>query len=147
MASNAKVIDWKVVDELLACGCHGVEIAATLGIHPETLYNHTIKEKGVTSFSLYSQEKRAIGDKQLKKKQHEVALEGNPTMLIWLGKQRLDQKEKDDSKAIEDIKANLDLLTGKLAGERAEHIATQSKDRSSLQDDAVPTQKASHSTQ
>lgn len=37
---------------------------------------------------------RKQGNMSLKRKQYEVAMGGNVTMLIWLGKQRLDQTDK-----------------------------------------------------
>jgi hypothetical protein len=85
-------IDWEKVDELLEYGCTGVEIAARLGITGETLYERTQREKGA-SFSLYANEKRAKGDTLLREYQFKQAKKGNITMLIWLGKQRLGQKE------------------------------------------------------
>ncbi len=54
---------------------------------------------------------RANGRSSLRRKQWEVAQEGNPTMLIWLGKQYLKQKEpprdegQDDH--VEEIKVTL----------------------------------------
>jgi hypothetical protein len=91
-------IDWKMVDENLEAGCNGTEIAAALGMHPDTFYNKVMSEKG-TGFTAYAQEKRANGDKLLKKAQFDKALgrnkEADNTMLIWLGKQRLNQREPE----------------------------------------------------
>ena len=91
-------IDWKMVDENLEAGCNGTEIAAALGMHPDTFYNKVMSEKGA-GFTAYAQEKRASGDKLLKKAQFDTALgrnkEADNTMLIWLGKQRLNQREPD----------------------------------------------------
>jgi hypothetical protein len=47
-------------------------------------------------FTDYSQEKKKKGDKILRKKQFDTAIESNNvTMQIWLGKQRLHQKENE----------------------------------------------------
>jgi hypothetical protein len=89
-----KIIEWPKVDEMLACGCNGVEVAATLGICSETLYRRCKADHGV-DFVAYLQEKRAVGDKSLHAAQYALALSGNPTMLIWLGKQRLHQREPE----------------------------------------------------
>jgi hypothetical protein len=35
-------------------------------------------------------------DASIRRKQFEVAIKGNPTMLIWLGKQYLGQSDKND---------------------------------------------------
>lgn len=43
-------IDWKKVDFLLKAGCSGTDVAAELGIHPETLYRRC-EEKNKTNFS------------------------------------------------------------------------------------------------
>lgn len=85
-------IDWDKVDEWLEYGCNGAEIAARLGVCADTLYDRTQSEKGV-AFSLYAKEKRSKGDNMLREMQFKNARKGNVTMQIWLGKQRLDQKE------------------------------------------------------
>lgn len=89
-----KDIDWDKTDKLLEAGCIGTEVAASLGVHPDTLYLRCEKEKHMT-FTAYSQIKRASGDSLLRDKQIEIALKGNVTMLIWLGKQRLQQREPE----------------------------------------------------
>ena len=89
-------INWKHVDDLLAAGCLGTEIAATLGIHPDTLYRRCEIENKVP-FSNYLQEKRAKGETILRAAQYDEAVRGrNTTLLIWLGKQRLGQLEKQN---------------------------------------------------
>lgn len=88
-------IDWNKVDYLLEAGCLGTQIAASLGISADTLYNHCMREKGV-NFSAYLKEKRAKGDSSLHLKQYEMAMDGNTTMLLWLGKNRLNQKENPE---------------------------------------------------
>ena len=89
-------IDWEFVDELLMAGCHGTEVAAAIGIHHETLYDRVVLEKGV-GFSEYSRIKSADGDRLLRKVQFDTAtVDKNVTMQIWLGKQRLGQKENHD---------------------------------------------------
>ncbi len=94
--STPKVIDWKAVDTLLLAGCTGVEVAGYLGIHPETLYLRCEKEKQV-GFSVYLQEKRSNGKALLRAKQYAKAMgntkDGDTTLLIWLGKVSLEQKE------------------------------------------------------
>ncbi len=94
-------IDWEVVDKYLEAGCLGTEIAAYLGCHPETFYDRCLKEKGV-GFSEYLATKRSKGDAILRAKQYELAMQGNTTLLIWLGKNRLGQrdKEKDASSTV-----------------------------------------------
>lgn len=97
-------IDWKVVDGYLASGCTGTEIAAQLGFFPDTLYRRCVSEKK-KQFADYAAEKRQKGDLMLKAKQFGVAMGGNTTMLVWLGKQRLNQSEQPKSK--EEFNGNL----------------------------------------
>lgn len=87
------LIDWRTVDRLLQAGCTGVQIAARLGIANETLYRATEREHKM-GFDAYAADKRAHGDTLLLEKQMEAAMKGDKTMLIWLGKQRLGQKER-----------------------------------------------------
>jgi len=51
-----------------------------------------VLEKGV-GFTQYKQEKLAKGDSLLKAVQYKIAVKGDKTMLVWLGKQRLKQSE------------------------------------------------------
>lgn len=88
-------IDWTVVDKWLEADCTGTQVAGLLGIHPDTLYNRCQQDKGVT-FTVYSNEKKAKGDGLIKEKQYVEALNGDRGMLIWLGKQRLGQRENQD---------------------------------------------------
>lgn len=79
-------VDERIVEELAALFCPVVEIAAVVGCSRETLYNDrfsTIIDKG-----------RQRGRMSLRKKQFEAANNGNVVMLIWLGKQYLDQQDK-----------------------------------------------------
>jgi hypothetical protein len=111
-----KVIDWALVDKKLIAGCNGVQVAACIGIHPDTLYIRCETDKGVT-FSAYSQEKRSQGDSLIHGKQYEKAIEeGNVTMLIWLGKQRLGQSEtleenKVDKESLSKFNALIDQIS------------------------------------
>jgi len=90
-----KEVSWEQVDSMLIAGCNGVECAAALGMHPDTLYKYCEREKK-TTFSAYLQQKRAHGNGLLHAAQfHKAYKDKNPTMLIWLGKQRLDQKDGD----------------------------------------------------
>lgn len=96
MARPKTDIDWKRVDELLVAQCDGVGIASILGIHPNTLYLNCEQDHKM-SFSAYSQQKRGEGKELLRAKQYELALNGDKTMLVWLGKQYLNQREKVDN--------------------------------------------------
>lgn len=86
-------IDWNEVEKSLMAGCHGTEIAAQIGMHPETFYDRCTLEHGI-GFTEYSTEKKRKGDRLLRAAQFNNAInKNNTTMQIWLGKQRLGQKE------------------------------------------------------
>lgn len=95
MARPKADIDWDKIDRLLEAGCDGTEVAATFGINEETLYRRCEKDNKV-GFSDYKATKRASGDRLLRVKQFEIAMTGDKTMLVWLGKQRLGQSEKNE---------------------------------------------------
>lgn len=81
---NKKVIPPDDVYKLAALGCSQKEIATWFGIPEETLkYN----------FYDYIQKAQEETKQRLRKAQLQVALGGNVTMLIWLGKQMLGQVE------------------------------------------------------
>lgn len=95
-----KEIDWKVVDHKLRAGCFATTIAAHFDISTDTLYERVIRDFGM-SFTAYSQQKRMEGDDCLKTTQYEEAtVEKNTTLLVWLGKVRLDQKEIVEAKTV-----------------------------------------------
>lgn len=89
-------IDWNRVDKLLEAGCLGTEVAAVVGIHYNTFYNKVVEKYNI-GFSEYSAQKKAKGEAALREVQYDKALgiskKGDNSMLIWLGKQRLGQRE------------------------------------------------------
>jgi hypothetical protein len=85
MARPKKKIDSEQVRELAAINCSYAEMAAVLRCDPKTLS---------TRFLKVIQEGREHGKMSLKRKQYEVAMSGNVTMLIWLGKQTLGQRDQ-----------------------------------------------------
>jgi len=94
--NRQREIDWNKVDNLLIAGCDGSEIADHIGIGRHTLYAECKKVKGI-QFSIYGQRLRQKGDNLLKAAQFDEAInKRNVSMLIWLGKCRLKQKEYRD---------------------------------------------------
>lgn len=86
-------IDWEKVEAYLSYGCSGVEIASQLGINRDTLYDAVKREKNMM-FSAYSSIFYEKGNSLLREAQFKKAVIGaDNSMLIWLGKQRLDQRE------------------------------------------------------
>jgi hypothetical protein len=92
MSRPEKPIDWKKVDDLLMAGCFGTEIASHFDMHPNTFYDRVNAQYNM-SFTDYSCQKRQKGDSLIRTKQFEKALKGDNVMLVWLGKNRLNQRE------------------------------------------------------
>ncbi len=90
MAKKAEVgrprleLDEDQITLLASYNCSLAEIAAVMKCDPKTLTSNysSVIEKG-----------RDGGKASLKRRQFEVAMSGNPTMLIWLGKILLEQRE------------------------------------------------------
>ena len=91
------VINWARVDSALKAGANGVQVAAMLGISFDTLSRRTNEEKNA-DFADYMREKREAGNEELLKAQYEGAIGGDRGLLIWLGKQRLNQTDKKEIK-------------------------------------------------
>ena len=106
MAAGRPKIDikWDEVEKYLIAGASGQAIADTLGICNETLYRRC-KEIYKMNFTDYVAKKRQKGNSMLHYKQYQAAMDGNVSMLIWLGKQRLGQKE--DPKGLEGFDGKL----------------------------------------
>lgn len=85
MARPKAVIDPEQVEKLAAIGCKTKEIAAWFGVTDDTIRNR---------FSAEIEKGRANLKMSLRRKQIEVALKGNVSMLIWLGKILLEQVER-----------------------------------------------------
>lgn len=124
-------VEWKTVDEMLMAGCLGTEVAAYYGIHPDTFYKKVEQQKGM-GFTAYLQEKRSKGDALLRTKQYEKALKGDNTLLIWLGKNRLEQRESPQEHTVnEDVKKDLSqiqMLLSQLQSARKTEISNVVKE-------------------
>ena len=95
-------IDWKKADDLLMAGCTIVEIASYFGCCRDTIYKRFESEFGYT-LTTHAQQKREKGDTLLRAKQYEKAIKGDNTLLIWLGKNRLKQKDKEVTEEVDHI--------------------------------------------
>ena len=79
-----KEIDEELLFKLATIHCTMKEMVDILGVSEDTLKNN---------FSGIIDKGKAEGKTRLRRKQMEVALEGNPTMLIFLGKAMLGQSD------------------------------------------------------
>ena len=96
---------WDQLDALIVWASEEY-CADRLGINIETLASR-IKEKHGVSFPEYKHKKKETLRINLLKKQYEVAMAGNVSMLIWLGKNELGQTDKQEVTA--DIKEKITL--------------------------------------
>jgi hypothetical protein len=90
VARPRKAIDGDMVRKLAAIDCTIAEIAATLECSRDTLERR---------FRDAIEQGREQGKASLRRKQWELAMGGNPTMLIFHGKQRLGQADKTEMRA------------------------------------------------
>ena len=86
-------IDYKTLDGLCGILCTGEEIASILEIDYDTL-NRALKRDGNIGFADYLKKKSATGKASLRRNQFKLAQKLNPTMLIWMGKQFLNQTDQ-----------------------------------------------------
>jgi len=86
-------IDWDEFNKLCNMQCTLVEIAGWFDCSEDTI-ERRVKEKYEITFAEHYKKKSAKGKISLRRKQTDIALNGNVTMLIWLGKQYLDQSDK-----------------------------------------------------
>jgi hypothetical protein len=90
MADEKKVgrpkieIDEELLYKLATIHCTMKEMVDIMGVSKDTLKNN---------FSHIIDKGKSDGKMRLRRKQVEVAMSGNHTMLIWLGKQMLGQSE------------------------------------------------------
>ena len=97
-------IDWDIVSELCELMCTEEEIATILGVCVDTLAKRCQSDQGMT-FPEFFKKNNTRARRALREAQFKVALEGhNPTMLIWLGKQYLGQRNHPNRVAHEPIK-------------------------------------------
>lgn len=88
-----KEIDYALVEKLAHIHCTQEEIAEVLSVSVKTLQRNKefcrIYKKGISS-----------GKMSLRRQQWEAVERGNTTMLIWLGKQYLEQRDDADMNAL-----------------------------------------------
>lgn len=89
------IIPWDDVAKLCKIQCTGEEIASFLDIDYDTLQKACKREFKI-KFTDYIAQKKLGGKASLRRNQWKLAQAGNATMLIWLGKNTLNQKDKSE---------------------------------------------------
>ncbi len=62
----------------------------------DTMFRRIKEEKGIT-FAEYYKQKSAAGKMSLRRKQFTAAMEGDKTLMVWLGKNWLGQTDKTET--------------------------------------------------
>lgn len=87
--------DFEKIVGMIRIQCTQDEICNIFGMTAETL-NTRLQERGEESFSTLYKKHSDGGKASLRRMQWKAAEEGNPTMLVWLGKQMLGQRDKQE---------------------------------------------------
>jgi hypothetical protein len=102
-------VDPKTVERLAAILCTVEEIATVCGCSKDTLERN---------FAAVLKRGRDAGRASLRRAQWKAAQKGNPTMLIWLGKQYLGQRDRPEMTGPDaDPRPNLEMLDWLIGGD------------------------------
>ena len=86
--------EWAQLISLMRIQCTRAEICGVMHMDEKTL-NRIIRDRGEGSFSLLYKKHQSEGKASLRRAQWKAATEKhNPAMLIWLGKNVLDQSDR-----------------------------------------------------
>jgi hypothetical protein len=105
--SEIKFNGWEQLDALIIWADQEY-CAEKLGIDRGTL-TLRIKEKTGLDFPAYKEQKKEAMRVNLRKKQYEVAMNGNVSMLIWLGKNELGQADKHEHDVPSELRDAINL--------------------------------------
>ena len=97
MARPRKDFNQKIFKKLCAIQCTEAEIANWFNVSPDTI-NRRCHQFFDMSFADTYKKYSEHGKISLRRKQMQVAIKGNVSMLIWLGKQILGQADKQEQK-------------------------------------------------
>jgi hypothetical protein len=107
-------IDWKLLDSLFLAGCSLSECSTHFNLSSERLGERILEHYGI-----YSNEYAAIlsekGHSLLRDAQMKKALKGDNTMLVWLGKNKLKQRDAPEETTVTDaINTQFEALSKQL---------------------------------
>jgi len=102
------IIDWPQFERMCQIHCTLEEIAGVFGCSADTIERRVVDEYERT-FAEVFKEKSSLGKASLRRKQYELALKGDKTMLVWLGKQVLGQVDNIEHRIQREEDAVLEL--------------------------------------
>ena len=88
-------IDLETLADQVSIFCTKEECAKLLGCSEDTIDRRLMEQTG-EGFAAFFEKHSADGKASLRRAQYNAALRGNATMLVWLGKQYLGQKDQHD---------------------------------------------------
>ncbi len=96
-------------EKLCAIWCNEEEIAGWFSCSVDTLYRWCKRTYKMTFAEIYTQ-KASKGTVSIRRKQFELAQKGNVALLIWLGKQKLGQRDNFDQTVKAKVDVNGDIV-------------------------------------
>lgn len=109
MARPRKEIDWEKASKLAIIFCTAEEIANILGMSFNTLDRRSLEEHGVR-FVKWLKQFSDQGRASLRRTQYKKAIDGNVPLLIWLGKNELNQTDKTEIEGNIKVESITDML-------------------------------------
>jgi hypothetical protein len=103
------VIDIKAVERAALIGCTADEIAVILGVPRSTFFLHKENNPEIEEAIVRG---RDGGRGTLRRMQWDKAKKGSDTMLIWLGKNMLGQRDKQPDEEAADRTVNIKITGG-----------------------------------
>ncbi|MTB53008.1 hypothetical protein [Lewinella sp. W8] len=98
-AEKLRKIDWNEFEKLMTAGSSVREASAFFGFNEGYFYARVKEHYGVSKTSEVKERFQAKGNAEIRLKQYELGQgEKHPAMLIWLGKNRLGQSDKQETK-------------------------------------------------
>ena len=86
--------EFEQIKAMVRIQCTKDEITDVMGMDEKTL-TKCLKERGEAGFSVFYKKHQGEGKASLRRSQWKAATENlNPTMLVWLGKQMLGQRDQ-----------------------------------------------------
>lgn len=110
MAPQKIIIDFEQLRKCCEVQCTLQECAAILGCSEDTVERRVNEEYGIL-FKEFFKKHSSGGRASLRRQQFAAAKDGSVPMMIWLGKQYLGQKEKQDIDIdVTDRKFNINFI-------------------------------------
>jgi hypothetical protein len=91
--TRAAYINWDAVGKYFMAGASTYGVASLIGVTENCLRQRCRKDLGV-EITEFKRLKLAEGNELLRARQFQMAMNGDRTMLVWLGKNRLGQSDK-----------------------------------------------------